>query len=568
MQGFQKALRVAVFNKKTFIVISVLRTVTNLMTIGNALIFGELINMVARGEDLSRIGIAVLLTAAYCLLWCGLHWISALITQKYIINVRQAYRCKYLDALLDAKYNAVAIEDSSTYINSVNDDIDNVVATSIYNCTDIFGCVISIVASFCSALFLRWEIALTMVGFTVIMAILPFFIKKRLENSIVENSKQKGEFIGVLKENLLGLSVIKSYGGERQCAARIKGKDDEYKKATERMTVINVAAGQIPNTVRQIALVTLIAATCYFVYIKKVEVGAVLSIFSIGQSFYGYILYAASITTSIFSVGGIIDKIGKVIDLPVRKSSGEIEFNDKIELKNVSFGYPTDERKQVLRGIDLQITRNGKYLILGASGSGKSTVIKLLAKLYDEYDGEISIDGVDYREYGEKDISNILSLSQQDGYLFHRTLRDNIDFLGEGNEALLEKTVELCMLKDFVNSLPDGLNTVLDEEINQVSGGEKLRINLARAVYKKGKLLLLDEVTSALDKTTSDKVEHNILALTDRTIVNVCHKFNDGTLPLYDEIVIIENGEITLKGKFDDMKDNPKLALYRNIREN
>lgn len=178
MQGFQKTLRVAVFNKKSFIVISVLRTVTNLMTIGNALIFGELINMVARGEDLTRIGIAVLLTAAYCLVWCGLHWISALIRQKYIINVRQAYRSKYLDALLDAKYNAVAIEDSSTYINSVNDDIDNVVATSINNCTDIFGCVIAIVASFCSALFLRWEIALTMVGFTVIMAILPFFYQK------------------------------------------------------------------------------------------------------------------------------------------------------------------------------------------------------------------------------------------------------------------------------------------------------------------------------------------------------------------------------------------------------
>lgn len=568
MEGFQKAFRIAMYNRKTFFLIACMRTVCNLMMIGNALIFGELINMVARGEEIRRVGIAVALAGAYSLVWCVLRWLTYLGMQKYIVRVSRAYRNQYLHALLGAKFNAVSKEDSSTYINSITDDIDKMVDISVFHCADLIGCILSVVASFGAALFLRWEIALTMVGFTVIMAILPFFIKKRLEDSMVQRSKNRGTYIGILKENLLGLSIIKSYGGENQCFGRIAEKDDAYVASIYRNIRINTVAGELSNTIRQIALVTLIAATCYCVYLQRVEVGAVLSVFSIGQSFYGYIMYASAIFTSIFSVNGIIRKVGKVLDLPVSEYTQDIPYEKELRLDDVRFAYAGEERKQVLNGISLVFERNKKYLILGASGSGKSTVIKLIAKLYDDYQGQITVDGKDYAAYSEKDISHIISVSQQDGYLFNRTLRDNIDFLGEGDEARLHDVIEQCMLTDFVQGLPNGLDTVLDEEVNQVSGGEKLRINLARAVYKQSKILLLDEVTSALDKSTSDKVERNILAIDDRTIINVCHKFHDGTLQQYDEIVIIEDGQVVLKGSFEQLHAEEKLAQYRNLDEN
>lgn len=566
MESFKKAMRIATCKKGTFALFVIMRTICNLMMIGNALIFGELINMVSRGETLKRIIIAIILTALYSILWCVLRWVTYLKIQKYVVYVQQNYRCKYINALLGSQFGKVVVDDSSTYINSISNDIDNMVGISVHYCSDFFGCIISVIASFCSALYLRWEIALTMVGFTLIMAVLPFFFKKRLENSMVQNSKRKGEYLGIVKENLLGLSIIKSYGGEKQCYSRIKDVDDRYVSSSYKVININTVAGELSNTIRQFALVILIAATCYCVYIKIVEVGAVLSVFSIGQSFYGYIMYASSIVTAIFSINGITDKVNNIINMPVMEEGKAPQYNDNITFNKVSFAYPTDKDKRVLESINLKFERNKKYLVLGASGSGKSTVIKLIAKLYDNYEGNISIDGVSYSEYSEKDISKIISLSQQDGYLFNRTLRDNIDFLGTKDEERLNRVIDDCMLTDFVSKLPMGTDIVLNEEVNQVSGGEKLRINLARALYKDGKILLLDEVTSALDKNTSDKVERNILSICDKTIINVCHKFNDGNLSLYDEIIIIENGKVALSGDFNAIKDNPVLLKYRNIK--
>lgn len=564
MGSIKKAYAIAAYKKTHFYLIAIMRTICNLMMIGNALIFGELINMVARGEQITEIAIAVCLTALYCIVWCVFRWITYLKMQKYVVKVTESYREKYLRALLGAKYSEISNQDSSVYLNSINDDIDKIVQTAVFNCSDFLGCIISVVASFCAALVLRWEIALTMVGFTLIMAILPFFIKKRLESSMIEKSKRKAEYIGALKENLLGLSIIKSYGGEERCEKRIKYKDHEYVKAQNRYIVINTVAGELSNTIRQFALVVLIAATCYFVYIKKVEVGAVLSVFSIGNSFYGYIMYASAIFTSLFSIGALIDKTNKIVNIRIDNSTNNVGYEQAISLKDVCFSYTTDNRSRVLNGVSVDFERNRKYLILGESGSGKSTVIKLISKLYDNYDGEITIDGINYKNFNEKEISKIISLSQQDGYLFNRTLRDNIDFLGEGDEQKLINTINVCMLNDFVNCLPNGLDTVLDEEVNQVSGGEKLRINLARALYKNSKILLLDEVTSALDKKTSDIVERNILNINDRTVINVCHKFNDKTLNLYDQIIIIEKGKIVLKGNYEELHYDEKLAKYRN----
>ena len=162
-------------------------------------------------------------------------------------------------------------------------------------------------------------------------------------------------------------------------------------------------------------------------------------------------------------------------------------------------------------------------------------------------------------------MNSTVSVSRQSGYIFNRSLRDNIDFLSDGDEIKLQNTIDRCKLNEFMQRLPDGADTVLDEELNQVSGGEKLRINLARALYRDSDILLLDEVTSALDKSTSEDVENALLHIPDKTVVNVCHKFNDETLPLYDSIYIIEDGRVVLSGSFEQIKDSKLLAAYRNV---
>ena len=118
-------------------------------------------------------------------------------------------------------------------------------------------------------------------------------------------------------------------------------------------------------------------------------------------------------------------------------------------------------------------------------------------------------------------------------------------------------------MNDFILQQSQGLDTLVDEEVNQVSGGEKLRINLARALYRNTPILLLDEITSAVDKITSQKIEDAILKIQGKTVINVCHKFDISTLSMYDEIIILENGCIVAQGTYDSLKDNPLLSNYQ-----
>lgn len=170
--------------------------------------------------------------------------------------------------------------------------------------------------------------------------------------------------------------------------------------------------------------------------------------------------------------------------------------------------------------------------------------MKLIGKTFNGYVGKIEIDGVDYRNISERELYKNIAFAQQKSYLFDLTVRENIDFNGTGDAQLLEHAVEIAELRDFVLAQKNGLDEQISEEINQISGGEKQRVGLARAIYKDTDILLLDEVTSSLDKETAYRVEKNILALRDKTVLNVSHKLHADLLEKYDYICVMDGGKI------------------------
>lgn len=310
-------------------------------------------------------------------------------------------------------------------------------------------------------------------------------------------------------------------------------------------------------------MVLLIVFTCYFVYIGEVKIGAVLSIYAIGTSFYNGILGCSWVVTSIASMDGTSELIENVLNLSLPSKEEKINFNRCISLKNVTFKYP-DSNRIALNSISLDFKKNKKYLIVGESGGGKSTVLKLICGFYNPNDGDIYIDETNYNTLDEHQINSLISYSQQDSYLFNRTLKDNIDFCKTGNMKRLNDCIVLSDLENFIDKLPEGIFTCIDQEVNQVSGGEKLRIGLARTLYKDANLLLLDEVTSALDKRSSEVIESNILSLDNRTIVNVCHKFNQNNLNKYDKIYVIEGGRLVVEGNYSEIHNNKIFKKYKN----
>lgn len=536
----------------------------SLLNIAIALLYGDLVSQVAAGKSFNDMLGSILFTVAVTVVNVAVFWFSNYYESRVFVHNCYYLRDKFTEKLLRSRYLMIASSDSSKYINMLTNDVENVCVAYFYQAQYFIICVITIISSFVASVILDWRIALSMVGFTVLMGILPLFIKKKLDNSMVEASKSKASYIGSLKENLLGITVIKNNNAEEVCGSVINRANKKNYLAEKKRNLINSVAGGAGLGVRSVAVLVLIIFTCYLVSINEVKAGAVLSIYSVGMTFYGAILNCSAIVTNLFGAKGIRNIVEEITDRENESTAEKLSFSEAIELNEVSFKYNGDDDREILSGINMKFERGGKYLVIGKSGSGKSTVLKLLCKFYDDYKGTITFDGKNYADMNENSINAVIAYCQQNGYLFNRSLRDNIDFTFSGDKEKLERIINTVCLNDFVSTLKDGLDTVIDEEVNQVSGGEKLRINLARSLFRDSEILLLDEVTSALDKKTSEIVERNILKI-DKTLINVCHKFNDDTLPEYDRIYIIENGKIVEDGTFKELENNEKFIEYRNL---
>ena len=554
-----------IFKDKVRAVFLILIGIINAVAVtGLALVYGNLVNVVAAGADVSELLKAALYSLAYTVLTGGMNWLEHYFGNVFFMRFCAALQNEYFKNIINSQFGVIAKEDSSKYFTSINNDIGRV-RWSAWMLFSITKTGVSIISAFLAAVYLSAPIALIMVALTVFLGILPFFIKKKLDKQTMVCSDAEKVYSMSLKENLQGAAIIKAFSAENAAVEKVADANAKLLVENRKKSFIDAFAGGAGVIIQNISILALVGVTCYFVIIKMVEIGAVLSIVQIGMGFYGGMLGLAATLTNYWGCSGIRKRVFGVLSKKTRDISVEtLVLKDGIEFKNVSFKYSGNERAAV-QDISLILEKDKKYLILGKSGSGKSTILKLIAKFYDVSEGEITIDGENYSRFSEKEITKVVAVALQNCYLFNRSLKENIDFLDSGDLNRLNRVIELCALKDFTERLPDGLNTKMDEEVNQVSGGEKLRINLARALYRDSDILLLDEVTSALDKTTSSVVENNLLALSGKTIVNVCHKFNDTTLRLYDKIFIVEDGRLTACGSYEELSGGELLNRYRNV---
>ncbi|MDR2266139.1 MAG: ABC transporter ATP-binding protein/permease [Christensenellaceae bacterium] len=540
-----------------------LNMIHTLLVTGLALVYGNLVNIVADGatavELLKALGFALI----YSLVAGFSEWVRHIASNKYYNRLLVRMQNDMYSRLIASKYDFITKDDSSKHYDYMTSDLYRVrgAFSSLIVLTDR---IVAAVSSFIAAAILNYKVALVMISMVVFMALIPVITKNRLIKAELSVSDRSKLWARSVKENLMGVSIIKSFAAEDRSISEIANAGNILRKTHDKKTILDAAINGAATIIQNISMLGLVGLTCYFVVTKEVAVGAVLSIVQIGMSFYGGILGLAANIAFYWGTYGIRKRVWNIIGKgKPSKYTGSYDFVDAIEFKNLSFCYNEDVRP-ILDNITAKFEKNKKYLILGRSGSGKSTLLKLIANFYDTYTGDLLIDNINYTDAGDGLITSVVAIAQQNCYLFNRSMRYNIDYLQTGDEERLNQIINFTCLDDFIARLPNGIDTVVDEEVNQVSGGEKLRINLARALFRDGSVLLLDEVTSSLDKATASRVESNLLTLNNKTILNVCHKFNDQTLPLYDMILIVENGHIVEQGNYASLQNSPKLNEYRN----
>jgi ATP-binding cassette, subfamily B, bacterial len=255
------------------------------------------------------------------------------------------------------------------------------------------------------------------------------------------------------------------------------------------------------------------------------------------------------------TAGALFVRIFEYLDLPVDVVEGDVELGDvrgAVRFDRVTFGYDPDGLP-TLTDVDIDVPAGSYVAIVGETGSGKTTLGYLVARLYDAQAGRVTIDDIDVRDLAFASLTRTVGLVSQETYLFHASIRDNLAFArADATEAEIEAAARAAQIHELITSLPDGYDTLVGERGYRFSGGEKQRIAIARTILRNPPVLLLDEATSALDTVTERAVQEALDTLAEgRTTIAIAHRLS--TVRRADRIVVLDAGRVAESGTHDEL---------------
>jgi ATP-binding cassette subfamily B protein len=505
------------------------------------------------------VGAMVAISVATGVIGVGQTWLSNHVGQRVMHDLRSAvYR--HLQRLSLAFFTRTRTGEVQSRIANDIGGVQNVVTSTA---TSIVSAATTVLATIFAMVLLDWRLA----AFS--LALLPFFVwltrrvgaeRKRI------TSKKQGRLadISALVEESLSVSGIllgKTMGRSGELAERFNAESAQLAELEVqsrmagrwRMSTVQMSFSIMPALVYLFAGLTIAGGS------SAVTIGTVVAFTTLQTRLLFPIGSLLNVGIDIQTSRALFDRIFEYLDLPVEiverpepveldvaRVRGEVRFED------VSFRYE-EGGAQTLDGVDLVVAPGTKTAIVGETGSGKTTLGYLVARLYDVTGGRVTIDGVDVRDLSFASLARTVGLVSQETYLFHASIADNLRFARpEATDEELVTAARAARIHDLVASLPDGYDTVVGERGYRFSGGEKQRIAIARTILRNPPVLVLDEATSALDSETERAVQEALDRLAEgRTTIAIAHRLS--TVRDADEIVVLDGGAIVERGTHDEL---------------
>ena len=410
-------------------------------------------------------------------------------------------------------------------------------------------------------------LGLEVVIFGFIMGFISYKFFPKIKNTQSKIKKDSDEYVRCATENVTGIREIKALGSKKRMEKIMFYKIDSLFNKTKRIKRYEVAYYNINNFIYFLLQFIILASCGYFVVQGKIA----YSIFIVIES---YIWRIDDVVESLSDFGVNYNKIKvsltRIDEIINNKLYSDEKFGKKkldnikgiIEFKNVSFRY-NDEEDNVLRDLNLIINPNKKIAIVGKSGNGKSTLFNLLLRYFDSSEGIISIDGVNIKNLTEKSLRNNISIIRQAPFLFNMSIVDNLRLVKE--DASLDEIKDVCRkayIDEYIESLPNGYDTIIGEGGINLSGGQKQRLAIARTLLINTKIILFDEATSALDNKSQEYIKRTIDDLVkDHTVIIVAHRLS--TIRDADVINVIDKGQLVASGSHDSLLK--ESSVYREL---
>ncbi len=467
-------------------------------------------------------------------------------------------RMELYDKILSLPMGYFSQERKGDIIARISGDVQEV-ETSITGALDMLvKNPILILFYIATLIVISWQLTVFVLVFAPLMMWLMGLIGRQLRRKSSEAQALWSDTMSQVEETLGGLRVIKAFLAEKLMSRRFDAVTDAMRMKNARVATRQAMAHPVSEFLGtvMIAIVLWFGGTLIlgsrsvidaptFIFYLVILYSVIQPIKDLARAAYGIPKGLAS-----------MERIDAVLNAgnPIAETAGSVplrEFRDRIEFRDVCFHY--EDGREVLSGISFSIPKGGTLAIVGASGSGKSTIVDLIPRFYDVSSGSISIDGVNIKDVSIRDLRALMGNVNQDPILFNDTIFNNIAFGAEGaGMAEVEAAARIANAHDFIMEKEDGYGTNIGDRGVKLSGGQRQRISIARAILKNPPILILDEATASLDTESERSVQDALDKLmASRTTIAVAHRLS--TIKGADEIIVLDEGRIVERGRHEEL---------------
>lgn len=471
---------------------------------------------------------------------------------RFIARAMRQYKELAFQKLTEKSIASFRDESTAAYLSALTNDAASVEAD--YLAQQL--AVITKTVTFFGALFMMlWYSPLLTaiaVGVTALPLAASLLTGGRLQAAEKKVSERNRDFTAALSDCLSGFAVVKTFKAEReifQLFAESNRALEQEKFSRRRLKVLIGMIGAVTGLVAQLGV--FLAGAWLALSGSGLTAGTVILFVNLMNFMIGPVSELPALLAGRRAALGLIGKLADALEKDGSAGGSRTlsRLEHGIELRDVSFGY--EEGKDVLRHVSARFEAGRAYAIVGGSGSGKSTLLNLLLTENTGYRGSVLLDGTELRELSPEALYGLMSVIQQNVFVFNASIRDNVSMFREFPQEALDEAIRRAHLRELLDAR--GADYLCGENGKGLSGGEKQRVSIARSLLKKSSVLLVDEATAALDVQTAHQVSSDILDLTGVTRIVVTHSLEEALLRRYDGIFVLKNGTLTESGSFDEL---------------
>ncbi|MEH7455139.1 ABC transporter ATP-binding protein [Gottfriedia acidiceleris] len=453
-------------------------------------------------------------------------------------------------------------------LSRITNDVDTINQTLNQSLTQIITSITSIIGITIMMISISWQLTLVALCILPLSMVFVMMIVKKSQKHFIKQQRYLGKVNGHVEEMLGNHVLVKAFSGEDESTRAFSEYNDELYKSSWRANFLSGLMIPITAFIGNIGYVAICILGGYFTANGSMTVGGIQAFIQYVRSFTQPISQIANISNILQQTAAAAERVFEFLDekeeVPEVTNARSIKHNEvtsDVRFNHVAFGYTPE--KMIIHDFNLVVKPGQKIAIVGPTGAGKSTIVNLIMRFYDVNNGEITIGGHNIKNFKRDELRSLFGMVLQDTWLFNGTIADNIRFgrLDATDEEVTNASIS-AQSDHFIRALPDGYNMILNEEVNNISQGQKQLITIARAILADPQILILDEATSSVDTRTEaliQKAMDNLMV--GRTSFVIAHRLS--TIRNADLILCMKDGDIIEQGTHEDLME--KEGFYANL---